>query len=225
MSLTNAIMDIILMGLLAVAIWVGLRVHKSLTALRAGQEQFAKVVHELDAAAIRAHAALKDLRANAEESQDLLHGRIMAARELIQKLDGHVTRAERVQRDLETGVSNAAAIATITARPVTAMVAETLDLPRETMMRHKSPIRGPFDRDVVRDDAPPVQARQSRLPEVAPEAEGGDEAELLEKVHMSELVVANLNEMIRTLNLPTRQPQKTVMSVEEDLFGGDAFKK
>jgi hypothetical protein len=51
------------------------------------------------------------------------------------------------------------------------------------------------------------------LPEIEPE----DESEIIDKVQMSELVVANLNEMIRTLNLPTRQ----VASVEDDLFGGD----
>ena len=38
---------------------------------------------------------------------------------------------------------------------------------------------------------------------------------MLEKVQMSELVVANLNEMIRSLTLPKRR----AMSLEQDLFG------
>ena len=242
MSLANAIMDLILMGLLAVAIWVGLRVHKNLTALRAGQEQFARVVHELDAAAIRAHHSLKELRANADESQDLLHGRILAARELMQRLEQQVTRAERTQRDLETGMTNAAALATLATRPVTAMpnlpAPEPLDLRAENMMgrRTAAPVptpaaRGPFDRDMVKADdplptpsaRPAARPAASRLPE--PEVDDGEhETELLEKVHMSELVVANLNEMIRSLNLPTRQPRKAAPTVEEDLFG-DGFQK
>lgn len=234
MSLTNAIMDLILMGLLIAALWFGVRLHKQLKALRAGQEDFARVVHELDTAAIRAHNSLKELRKDADESQDLLHGRILAARELMQKIDAQVTRAERVQRDLDNGISSAAAMATLTARPVTIRDAEPLDLPRETMMRHRpaAPVaRGPFDRDIIREEAPAPQKvqnslqnslqnrPQTRLPKVS---EGdSNETELLEKVHMSELVVANLNEMIRSLTLPTRQP----VSIEDDLFGSDTSKK
>ena len=238
MSLANAIMDVILMGLLIAALWFGVRLHGQLKALRAGQEAFAKVVHELDIAAIRAHESLKELRKDADESQDLLHGRIMAARDLMQKLETNVARAERVQRDLDSGVSSAmTAIAMAPsgsqarylpqngssrsageegARPVVAPAPQPAPRAAESFVR-----RRPFDRDVVREDAPLELNTRSRLPEPAPEMTEDDESELIDKVHMSELVVANLNEMIRSLNLPTRRP----LSVEEDLFGGDGPKK
>ncbi len=224
MSLTNAIMDLILMGLLIAALWFGVRLHRQLKALRAGQEDFARVVHELDTAAIRAHNSLKELRKDADESQDLLHGRILAARDLLLKLETHVARAERVQRDLDNGISTAMTALTmtpnVTARPRPAE-AVPLDLKPENMMRHRpTPARGPFDRDVVREDAP-APRKQSRLPEMVTE----DETEIMDKVQMSELVVANLNEMIRSLNLPTRQPERIVLSMEDDLFGNDTSKK
>ncbi len=47
--------------------------------------------------------------------------------------------------------------------------------------------------------------------------QASDDAEMLEKVQISELVVANLNEMIRSLGMPKRHPA----SVEQDLFGED----
>jgi hypothetical protein len=81
--------------------------------------------------------------------------------------------------------------------------AETVARPRD---------RTPFMNDVIRPNQTSY-ARTSLLPEIEPE----DESEIIDKVQMSELVVANLNEMIRTLNLPTRQ----VASVEDDLFGGE----
>ena len=214
MTLTNAIMDLILMALLIAALVFGLRLHRNVKLLRAGQEDFARSVHELDAAAIRAHASLRDLRGSADESQDLLHGRILAARELMQKLDQQVARAERVQRELETGLGTAATLHSLRARPSGA------EAPRHA---DDSNARRPFDRDVVADDAPLVLGPQSRLPGMAPD--DGNESELLEKVHMSELVVANLNEMIRSFTLPTRQPEKSVMSMEDDLFGAEVHKK
>ncbi len=222
MSLANAIMDVILMGLLIAALWFGMRLHGQLKALRAGQDAFARVVHELDTAAIRAHESLKELRKDADESQDLLHGRILAARDLMQKLDAGVVRAERVQRDLDSGVSAAmTTMAMASARPPQAVrfEAETESRPAVAPQRAAESFvrRRPFDRDVVQDDAPLELSPRRRLPE----AVEPDESELIDKVHMSELVVANLNEMIRSLNLPTRRP----VSVEEDLFGGDGLQK
>ncbi|MBW8880578.1 MAG: hypothetical protein JF615_03875 [Asticcacaulis sp.] len=228
-------MDFVLMGLLIAALWFGVRLDKKLKALRSAHEGFAKAVGELDDAAIRAHTSLKELRGHADDSQEILHGRIMAARELLARLQTQVTRAERVQRELERGVTTFE-----TMRP-----APRVEAPREVvreapvsfrpLAEQPSVVRRPFDRDVVRDEPPPARnsgdsdgrptgygqrarnAYASRLP--AEPAE--DESEMLDKVQMSELVVANLNEMIRSLTLPTRQPEKRVMSVEDDLFGSE----
>ncbi|WP_298327555.1 DUF6468 domain-containing protein [Asticcacaulis sp.] len=95
------IMDMVLMGLLLVALWYGMRLNARLKALRNGQESFIKAVAELDQAAIKAHASLRELHTNADESQELLHGRILAARDLLSKLESQINRAERARRDLE----------------------------------------------------------------------------------------------------------------------------
>ncbi|UDF02726.1 DUF6468 domain-containing protein [Asticcacaulis sp. AND118] len=95
------IMDMVLMGLLLVALWYGMRLNARLKALRNGQESFIKAVAELDQAAIKAHASLRELHTNADESQELLHGRILAARDLLSKLETQINRAERARRELE----------------------------------------------------------------------------------------------------------------------------
>jgi hypothetical protein len=206
-------MDGILGLLLLVAIMIGLRLDKKLVALRSAHEGFAKAVAELDDAAIRAHASLKELRTHADESQDLLHGRVIAARDALQKLDLQIARAERVQRDLDKGLVTFDALQSVRAQPAPVPTPAPIVRPepvREATALRVQAGRRPFDRDMVRDDAP-VKPRQSLLPEV----KEADESEIIDKVQMSELVVANLNEMIRTLNLPKRQ----VLSVEDDLFG------
>ena len=226
MSMANIIMNVILIGLLIVALWFGTRLDKRLKALRAAHEGFAKAVHELDDAAIRAHNSLKELRSNADESQDLLHGRILAARDVLQKLDLQVARAERVQTELDKGL-----VSFETARSLPMMRPEPVrEAPRPEpapeIIRsvHEEPAsprardRTAFTNDIVRPSQTPYarkdlsRGRPSLLPEITPE----DETEMVDAVQMSELVVANLNEMIRSLNLPVRQ----AVSVEDDLFGG-----
>jgi hypothetical protein len=225
MSMTNIIMDVILMALLVAALMFGMRLDKRLKALRAAHEGFAKAVHDLDDAAIRAHASLKELRGHADESQDLLHGRILAAREVLQKLDMQVTRAERVQSELDKGLVSFEAVRSqplprpeirLAPRPAEAEVIRPAHHDAETPARPRD--RTAFMNEARPDQTPYVRSANNRtgrslLPDIEPE----DESEIIDKVQMSELVVANLNEMIRTLNLPTRQ----VASVEDDLFGGD----
>ena len=232
--MTNAIMDFVLMGLLIAALWFGVRLDRKLKALRSAHEGFARAVGELDDAAIRAHSSLKELRGHADDSQELLHGRILAARELMQKLETQVGRAERVSRDLDRSL-----ISHDTSRPVPRVETPRVEAPRtETpvtvrpLAETPSVVRRPFDRDIVRDEAPPArsgdgrptgygQKARSAYTTRLPELEAEDESEMLDKVQMSELVVANLNEMIRSLTMPTRQPEKRVRSVEDDLFGSD----
>lgn len=249
----NAIMDFVLMGLLVAALWFGVRLDKKLKALRGAHEGFARAVSDLDQAAIRAHHSLKELRADADESQDLLHGRILAARDLLQKLETQVGRAERAARELDSQagrVSQVQARAEEAARRLETMPryeerrpeprpeprAEVRAQPRieddadynpawsspkgpagARGRDHEKPqARDPFERDVIRFDAG-NGPRRSVLPEVPQD----DETDLIDKVQMSELVVANLNEMIRSLTLPSRQPEPRILSVEDDLFGGD----
>ncbi|CAM3116221.1 DUF6468 domain-containing protein [Asticcacaulis taihuensis] len=213
MSLTNIIMDGVLMALLVAALVFGMRLDKRLKALRAAHEGFAKAVHDLDDAAIRAHASLKELRGNADESQDLLHGRILAARDVLQKLDMQVTRAERVQAELDKGLVSYEAIRSqAVTRPAANEVIRPAHHEAEAVARPRD--RSAFMNEVRPDRTPYVRTGRSLLPDIEPE----DESEIIDKVQMSELVVANLNEMIRTLNLPARQ----AASVEDDLFTRDA---
>jgi hypothetical protein len=265
MNITGLIMDAILVALLLAALAFGMRLNTRLKTLRAGQEEFARAVAELDSAAIRAYQSLKELRSDADDSQELLHGRIVAAREVLQKLDTQVARAERAAREIDSNIDSLSALqnqAEQTAmrlesapRPAPVMPAaplravprvETQAEPlREPVRRQpkleddadynpawaapKTPAvargvqktetgpekRDPFERDLIsfRSPAGSTGQRKSLLPDLPDE----DESEMLDKVQMSELVVANLNEMIRTLTLPPRR----VLSVEDDLFGGE----
>ena len=69
-----------------------MKLERKLTALRAGQLAFAQAVTDLNAAAGRAETALATLRASGQET-DLLHDRIIKAREIKQQLEGLIARA------------------------------------------------------------------------------------------------------------------------------------
>ena len=89
--MTGMILDGVLMLLLVAALGYGVRLERKLTALRAGQQAFASAVTELNAAAGRAEAALASLRASGQET-DLLHDRIIKAREVKAQLESLIAR-------------------------------------------------------------------------------------------------------------------------------------
>lgn len=89
--MAGMVMDAVLMLLLVAALGYGLRLEKKLRALREGQLAFAGAVTELNAAAGRAEAALASLRASGQET-DLLHDRIVKAREVKAQLEGLIAR-------------------------------------------------------------------------------------------------------------------------------------
>lgn len=89
--MTGMILDGALMLLLVAALGYGVRLERKLTALRASQQAFASAVTELNAAAGRAEAALASLRSSGPET-DLLHDRIIKAREVRAQLEGLITR-------------------------------------------------------------------------------------------------------------------------------------
>jgi hypothetical protein len=90
--MTGMILDGVLMVLLVAALGYGVRLEKKLAALRAGQQAFASAVTELNSAAGRAEAALASLRASGQET-DLLHDRIVKAREVKAQLESLIARA------------------------------------------------------------------------------------------------------------------------------------
>ncbi|WP_298743819.1 DUF6468 domain-containing protein [uncultured Brevundimonas sp.] len=89
--MTGMILDGVLMLLLVAALGYGVRLERKLTALREGQQAFASAVTELNAAAGRAEAALASLRASGQET-DLLHDRILKAREVKAQLEALIAR-------------------------------------------------------------------------------------------------------------------------------------
>jgi hypothetical protein len=92
--MTGMILDAILMLLLVAALAYGVRLEKKLTQLRAGQQAFAGAVTELNAACGRAENALASLRASGEDA-DLLHDRILKARQLKTDLEQLIARGAR----------------------------------------------------------------------------------------------------------------------------------
>ena len=107
--MTGIIMDAVLMLLLVAAIGYGVRLERKLTALRAGQLAFAGAVTELNTAAGRAETALATLRASGQET-DLLHDRIIKARQVKQELEALIARGPQVSpRAVEPASSTPAA--------------------------------------------------------------------------------------------------------------------
>ena len=90
--MTGIILDSILMLLLVAALAYGVRLEKKLTTLRAGQLAFANAVTELNQAAGRAENALVSLRQSGEEA-DILHDRLIKAREVKIQLEMLIARA------------------------------------------------------------------------------------------------------------------------------------
>ena len=89
--MTGMIMDAVLMLLLVAAVGYGVKLERKLKTLREGQVAFAQAVGELNAAAGRAESALATLRAAGQET-DLLHDRIIKAREVKQQLETLIAR-------------------------------------------------------------------------------------------------------------------------------------
>jgi len=89
--MTGMILDGVLMLLLVAALGYGVRLERKLVALRTGQQAFASAVVELNAAAGRAESALASLRASGPET-DLLHDRIIKAREVRAQLEALIAR-------------------------------------------------------------------------------------------------------------------------------------
>ncbi len=93
--MTGIILDSVLMLLLVAALAYGVRLEKKLTTLRAGQLAFANAVTELNQAAGRAENALVSLRQSGEEA-DILHDRLIKAREVKTQLEMLIARAPAV---------------------------------------------------------------------------------------------------------------------------------
>ena len=117
--MTGMILDGALMLLLVAALGYGVRLERKLTALRAGQQAFASAVTELNAAAGRAESALASLRASGPET-DLLHDRIIKAREVRAQLETLITRGSEFSRPAAVPVVEKPPVAPAALKPVPA---------------------------------------------------------------------------------------------------------
>jgi len=148
--MTGLILDAILMLLLVAALGYGVRLEKKLTQLRAGQLAFAGAVTELNAACGRAENALASLRASGEDA-DLLHDRIIKARQLKTDLEMLIARAGK-----NPSVSGQAPRAT----------SPSLQDGEETTRPVSSPSRR--DGEVARAPSPETEGLLTRTPSAPP---------------------------------------------------------
>ncbi|MGQ3041552.1 MAG: DUF6468 domain-containing protein [Brevundimonas sp.] len=159
------ILDGVLMLLLVAALGYGVRLERKLTALRAGQLAFASAVNDLNQAAGRAEAAMASLRASGQET-DLLHDRIVKAREVKAQLEALIARAPPVPalRAAEP-VREAPRPAPAPATPVAAAEDDERALRMAALAERiqglSTPARAPEGRDNVRAILGALTANQS----------------------------------------------------------------
>jgi ABC-type transporter Mla subunit MlaD len=156
-------MNLMLAGLLTVALVMGYRLNARLKALRESHEGFARAVADLDAAAARAEQGLADLRAATDEAHDALADRIEKARTLTAKLDRQLQAAPSFAGRAAEPVSET------DVERVTQRLGSLLSAAREPRPQRETPRREPvaprarptFDDDLF--DAPaeraPLRAR------------------------------------------------------------------
>jgi hypothetical protein len=163
--MTGMILDGVLMLLLVAALGYGVRLERKLTALRAGQLAFASAVNDLNQAAGRAEAAMASLRASGQET-DLLHDRIVKAREVKAQLEALIARAPSAPapRAAET-VREAPRPAPVQATPVAAPEDDERALRMAALAERiqglSTPARAPEGRDNVRAILGALTANQS----------------------------------------------------------------
>lgn len=135
--MAGLVMDAVLMLLLVAALGYGVRLEKRLRALREGQLAFAGAVTELNQAASRAEAALSALRGSGQET-DLLHDRIVKAREVKQQLETLIARAP---------TAPVAARAPVEIEPAAEPEPRPMPAPRPREPRGEPVLSGSRDRD------------------------------------------------------------------------------
>ena len=145
MTPIGLILNLLLGGLLAAALALGLRLDRRLRALRDSQASFIKAVAELDQAAARTHAGLAQWREATDEARELLHDRIEKAKVQAARLEVLTTQAEQgAARTVEAP------------RPERRIDADRADLPRSERLAEPSrsiPEAPAFIREALREAA------------------------------------------------------------------------
>jgi hypothetical protein len=233
---TGLILDGVLIVLLCAGLVYALKLDGRLKTLKSTQEAFIKAVSELDQAAIRTHNSLKDLRSEAATEQDLLHGRVMAARDIGPALEAQVHNAKSVIDELRLAL--AAAQSSLEAIKKAQYEARRLEQaprppqpaiqPRFPSAPHPNPMPDKaFDRDVVKPLTTQIgpntrlpPSSQKPLMRLRPAERLKDEIvdeALIDHVQMSELMVANLNALIQSLDPAQIEPDAQPVSRQQKL--------
>ncbi len=177
MSPIAVALDLLLAGLMLVALVVGGRLNQRLKTLRDSQASFAQSVAELNEAAGRAEAALASLRAASESAHDELLTRIETARGLIAKLDTANQRAEQAAAsppstragDQRNDTQAAAGGARPIRSDLAASVSRAADVPRPpafapTPPSTRPPARPTVDDELFEGQAPPSKSARRPAP-------------------------------------------------------------
>lgn len=211
MSYAGIVMDVILMALLIAALMFGVRLDKRLKGLRAAHDSFARAVADLDQAALKAHTALRELHSGTDESQELLHGRIVAARELITRLEAQIARAEKAERDIGRQID--------TAKDLNAEVKAAVPLRSAPLVAIQPEAEPPPPVEVVKPaDHRRFGALRAERPSPfkgapfkgAPKERPHDD----EGPQVSDNVLASLNDMLRSFEVP----KPDAKTRDDDLF-------
>jgi Domain of unknown function (DUF6468) len=216
MSYAGIVMDVVLMALLIAALMFGVRLDKRLKGLRAAHDSFARAVADLDQAAIKAHSALRELHTGTDESQELLHGRILVARDLLAKLESQIARAEKAERDIGRHVEAAKALksdaqsAPMRGAPLVAIRPEPEPPPAQVP---DQPVTKPADNrrfGALRAERPsPFKEGPKTFAKPKLTRPSDDEVP-----HISENVLASLNDMLRSFEVPKPDAKNR----DDDLF-------
>src|SRR5689334_17235145 len=107
MSAIAVCLNLILVSLLMLAVWIGIRLERRLKTLRGSQEGFVTAVAELNAGIEKAHDGLAELKSATLEARTELADRIQDAKGMYAKLERQAAAADEAARKLEALVERA----------------------------------------------------------------------------------------------------------------------
>ena len=118
-SMITAILDVILLCLLGVAIYYGLRLHRALSHLKNGREELKSILAEFSKATERAEGALKNLRTDVSGNVNKVKEATDRAQRISDDLDFLLQRGDKLADRLETDIRQGRALSEGRARDKT----------------------------------------------------------------------------------------------------------
>jgi X-X-X-Leu-X-X-Gly heptad repeat protein len=100
-------LDLLLVSLLLIAVWIGIRLERRLKTLRDSQAGFVNAVNELNDGVGRAQSGLQELKAATLAARTELADRVQDAKGMLARLERGLTGAEASARGLEGVIERA----------------------------------------------------------------------------------------------------------------------